>query len=423
MGALDLRGWEVTLDGERGPLFKPVSRPAAPPIAWHALPNKGLKGYVSAMAVSGDDLYVGGGFYQTGDGSLTDLYNIARYDTTAGVWHALPNQGLDDNVRALAVSGDDLYVGGFFTQTGDGSLTDLGSIARYDITAGTWHTLPNRGLSNDVYALTVSGGDLYVGGRFTRTGDGTLTDLRYIARYDTTAGTWHALSNQGLNGDVTALAVSGDDLYVGGEGFDQTGDGSLKNLGSIARYDITAGAWHALPNQGLNLYVYTLAVFADDLYVGGFFHETGDGTLKNLSWIARYDTTAGAWHALPNRGLVELYGGGVRALAVYGGDLFVGGFFTQTGDGTLTHLGHIARYDTTAGTWHALPNWGLYGPYRSSVGALGVSGDDLYVGGGFETTGDGSLTDLGSIVHCPIASCTLVVTPVVNVYLPLVFAK
>ena len=27
-GALDLRGWEVTLDGERGPLFKPVSRPA-----------------------------------------------------------------------------------------------------------------------------------------------------------------------------------------------------------------------------------------------------------------------------------------------------------------------------------------------------------------------------------------------------------
>jgi len=38
-GTLDLRGWEVTLDGERGPLFKSVSRPTAPPIAWHALPT------------------------------------------------------------------------------------------------------------------------------------------------------------------------------------------------------------------------------------------------------------------------------------------------------------------------------------------------------------------------------------------------
>ena len=80
-GTLDLRGCEVTLDGERGPLFKPVSRPAAPPIAWHALPNQGLGSYVNyvdALVVSGDDLYVGGGFTQTGDWLLTDLGSIIR---------------------------------------------------------------------------------------------------------------------------------------------------------------------------------------------------------------------------------------------------------------------------------------------------------------------------------------------------------
>ena len=60
-GTLDLRGWEVTLDIERGPLFKPASRPSAPPIAWHALPNQGLNDTVYALAVSGGDLYVGGG--------------------------------------------------------------------------------------------------------------------------------------------------------------------------------------------------------------------------------------------------------------------------------------------------------------------------------------------------------------------------
>jgi len=146
----------------------------------------------------------------------------------------LPNQGLDNDVRALAVSGSDLYVGGDFTQTGDGTLTSLGRIARYDTTAGTWNALPNQGLDGYVYALAVSGSDLYVGGYFTQTGDGTLTNLGRIARYDTMGGIWNALPNQGLNNTVLALAVSGSDLYVGGY-FSQTGDGTLTNLGRIVR--------------------------------------------------------------------------------------------------------------------------------------------------------------------------------------------
>jgi len=45
---------------------------------------------------------------------------------------------------------------------------------------------------------------------------------------------------------------------------------------------------------------------------------------------------------------------------------------------------------------------------------LAVSGSDLYMGGRFTGTDDGSLTDLGRIARC---------IPVVNVYLPLVFVK
>lgn len=48
-----------------------------------------------------------------------------------GIWQELRNQGLDGSVYALAVSNDDLYMGGLFTQTGDGALTNLGNIARY----------------------------------------------------------------------------------------------------------------------------------------------------------------------------------------------------------------------------------------------------------------------------------------------------
>jgi len=75
---------------------------------------------VLALAVSETDLYVGGLFSETADGAVTNLNNIAKFDATS--WSALPNHGLNSFVNALAVSGTDLYVGGGFTQTADGTL-------------------------------------------------------------------------------------------------------------------------------------------------------------------------------------------------------------------------------------------------------------------------------------------------------------
>jgi hypothetical protein len=369
--------------------------------AWNALPHQGLNGIVRVLAVFGSDLYVGGNFSATGDETTaTNLGNIARYDTAARTWHALPNQGLNGTVEALAMVGSDLYVGGRFDATGDGAtLTNLGNIARYDTAAKTWHALPNQGLSSVVEALALVGSDLYVGGLFAETGDGTtLTNLGRIARYDITDNTWHALPNEGLSNAVRVLAAVGSDLYVGGI-FTRTGDFALPSyLGRIARYDTTSNTWHALPNQGLNNGVYALAPFGGDLYVGGYFWETGDhATLTNLGGIARYDIAADTWHALPSQGVDNI----VRALALSGSDLYVGGDFDQTGDGTtLTNLGNVARYDIAASTWHALPNQGL----DAKLWTLAVSGSDLYVGGYFHQTGDGTtLTDLGHIARGSVA--------------------
>ena len=64
----------------------------------------------------------------------TNLGSIVRYDSVAGTWNPLPNQGLHDEVIALAASGDDLYMAGNFSGTGDGSVTDLGNIVRFDTT-------------------------------------------------------------------------------------------------------------------------------------------------------------------------------------------------------------------------------------------------------------------------------------------------
>src|SRR5438876_1002688 len=72
----------------------------------------GFEATVFALAVSGSDLYAGGYFTTAGGISAT---NIARWNGSS--WTAL-GSGMNDQVDALAVSGSDLYAGGYFTTAG-----------------------------------------------------------------------------------------------------------------------------------------------------------------------------------------------------------------------------------------------------------------------------------------------------------------
>ncbi|MCX6047702.1 MAG: choice-of-anchor D domain-containing protein, partial [Chloroflexi bacterium] len=151
---------------------------------------------------------------------------IARWDTTTSTWAAL-GTGLDSAVYALAVSGSDLYVGGFFTTAGGVSAKN---IARWD--GSSWAALGtglSTGVDDFVNALAVSGSDLYVGGYFSTAGGMPANN---IARWDTTTSTWAALGT-GLSGPVYALAVSGSDLYVGG--YFTTAGGKAAHRVALAR--------------------------------------------------------------------------------------------------------------------------------------------------------------------------------------------
>src|SRR5262249_41501338 len=85
--------------------------------SWSALKN-GVQKPVYALAASGSDVYVGGDFLNTCGDSSCSFSNIrvnylARWDGSN--WYSVSN-GVDDMVEALAVSGSDLYVGGFFQE-------------------------------------------------------------------------------------------------------------------------------------------------------------------------------------------------------------------------------------------------------------------------------------------------------------------
>src|SRR5207302_965291 len=116
----------------------------------------------------------------------------------------LPN-GTDNPVVALAVMGNAIYVGGVFTAAVNVAAN---RVAKFDTTTNTWSALKQgngNGVNSPVLALAVSGNSLFVGGSFTTAnlgGTGATPEIpaNYVAKFDTTANTWSALSQGNGNG-------------------------------------------------------------------------------------------------------------------------------------------------------------------------------------------------------------------------------
>jgi hypothetical protein len=156
---------------------------------------------VNALAVSGSDLYAGG-YFTTAGGSAAN--HIAKWNGSS--WSALGSgMNIDGSVNALAISGSDLYAGGRFSTAGGSNALH---IAKWD--GSSWSAL-GSGMDDQVLALAVSGGDVYAGGSFTTAGGSTANR---IAKWN--GSSWSALGS-GMDGSVFALAVSGSDLYAGGD--------------------------------------------------------------------------------------------------------------------------------------------------------------------------------------------------------------
>jgi hypothetical protein len=270
--------------------------------------------------------------------------------------------GMNRGVEALAVSGSNLYAGGMFTTAGG---VPAKYIAKWD--GNAWSAL-GSGVDFWIYALATSGTNLYVGGGFTNAGG---VRVNHIAKWD--GNTWSALGSgvgyedQGTS-SVTALAVSGTNLYVGGA-FSIAG-GLRVNF--IAKWD--GSTWSALAS-GMDCTVVALAVSGTNLYAGGCFTTAGG---VPASYIAKWDGTA--WSSLGS-GLTGYSIPGVHCLAVSGSNLYAGGYISGAGG---LPVNCIAMWNGSA--WSALGS-GLSGTVMPNVTALAVNGTDLYAGGQFTTAG------------------------------------
>ncbi|MCX7791253.1 MAG: hypothetical protein N2378_11485 [Chloroflexaceae bacterium] len=378
-GALDVSGWQVTLDPEQGPIFQPQSGPPR----WTSLgsgTNGALNNSVYALAVSGGNVYVGG--YFTNAGGIPEADYVARWDGMA--WSALGGSGGTGAINgpglALALGSSNLYVGGNFSNAA--GIPEADNVARWDGTA--WRALGGSGngaLNNTVYALAASGNNLYEGGVFQNAAG--IPEADRVARWDGSA--WSALGGSGdsgaLNNAVYTLAVSGGNLYAGGTFRNAAG---ILEADYVARWDGTA--WRALGGSGdgaLNGVVAALAVSGGNLYVGGAF--TNVAGIPEADNVARWDGTA--WRALGGSGDGAVTGP-VNALALSGGDVYVGGPFINAAG--IAEADYVARWD--GANWSALGGSGN-GVLFSDVFALAASGSDVFVGGPFTNIGGNPAAD------------------------------
>ncbi|MBN2104631.1 VCBS repeat-containing protein [bacterium] len=353
---------------------------------WSALGN-GLNGNVQALKTCQDGIYAGGDF--TIGGGMR-LNHIGKWDGMQ--WHPL-GKGMNNTVEAIAVDGSNVYAGGQFTQAN--GFVNANRIARWD--GNAWHNM-GSGASGTSYprvsVIAVSGTDVYAGGHFTSM-DGAAAN--YIARWD--GSSWHTLGS-GTNGEVDAITINGNNVYAGGR-FTQAGGVSVNN---IARWD--GSSWSTLGN-GLygeetlapDMLCFSYTSFYSDypkvnslrfsdgyLYAGGYF-TTADGGLP-VNHIARWDgsvwTSLGSGHSLPTYGLIdfcEFVHAYVNAVAIIGDRIFTGGY--------LSH--RIQQWDGS--NWLDLGSgcsgkvWYSTELINSTVDAMCVQGDLLYVGGTFSEAG------------------------------------
>ncbi len=317
---------------------------------------------VNALAIDGDLVYVGGDFAVAGG---LRANNIACWNNSTKTWSTL-GEGLDGEVISLAMIGSDLYAAGTF-HTAGGSPAN--HVARWD--GASWHPLgspPNDGIQGEAEGLLAFSGSLYVTGYITSAGG---TPVSYIAVWN--GSTWSGLGS-GLDWISVALAAYHNELYVGGW-FTHAGGFSANY---IAKWD--GVSWKnvgAYPDTGMNGPVFTLNVAGDELVAGGQFTMAGPVPANN---IVRWNGSS--WSPL-GAGFNAV----VRAIESSGSSVYAGGDFTKTG---ILTVNQIARWDTSSLIWSPLGSG-----TNDRVFSLKFLGNDLFVGGRFLVAGDKASSILG----------------------------
>ena len=282
-----------------------------------------------------------------------------------------------------------IYVGGAFATVVGTARARVAALSEDPDAAATLYAW-NPGTGNDVYALVLDGDVLYMGGAFTLVEGTTRNRLAAVSSDpDTVTPTLHPW-NPNANAEVNCLILSGAYFYIGGA-FSTIG-GTTRNALACVSSDVTAAAtlqaWN--PNvTGGTAILYCMLLMGVDLYIGGDFTSVNGSARGYAAALASAPATASpavrAWTPAPS--------GSVRSFAIQGNYIILGGTFTLINLATRNRLAAVLS-DTSI----ASPTVQPWNPNADgSVTSLVLLGADLYMAGYFGAVNGSSRLRLAAI--------------------------
>ncbi|KAF8972970.1 cortical protein marker for cell polarity-domain-containing protein [Flammula alnicola] len=345
-------------------------------------------------------VFVGGAFNFT-SGPASGSSNIVAFKS--GALAVIAEGGLNGEVTSLVLNGDQLFVGGAFTDTHSGSTSGkLGGIALYDVQKNTWSPVV-AGVNGAVSSLGLINNQIQVAGNFTQvlpaSGTSGGVDAAGFAVWDIKTSLWvnsggfvvgkmtfigNGTNSQFVAGNVAASQKFGASGFVMIQNGDSNGPQitplSVGLTGAVSPATTTtlrrrthlpsASAWishmkfsHLFARQTTStpqtplsapLPAAAPAVLAGAFYtnsssskeltiLGGNFSFTATGSSTLSEGVAIYDPQSSTVQALAGPQI----NGTVRALLVDGNSLYVGGEFTIVG----ASINGLALYDLAANAW------------------------------------------------------------------------
>ncbi len=308
-----------------------------------------LNGDVYSLLLDGSTLYVAGLFTGRFKAlNASDGSEQAGWTTVSGAV-----------VNTMAISGTTLFLGADANlKVGGVSKKCVAAISTSTKALIAGWTVPLVTGTCTVNSLAVSGTNLYVGGNYANIGG-----RAYLEALSTADGTLVAgFVPPAPNASVLALLVSGGKLYLGGT-FSSLAANARGGLAAVSPSDGTIDAW--TPTAITSPNVKTIDISGTTLYAGGVFSSVSGTTRNNL---AAFATDTGSLVA----GWDPSSDGLIHSLVVSSGTIYIGGEYRSLGAAGRSYL---AAFDDTTGE---LENWNPSG-VAGTVNDILVNGETVYV--------------------------------------------
>ncbi|GAA3935517.1 Kelch repeat-containing protein [Actinoplanes auranticolor] len=285
--------------GHPGP-HVPASPAPAPAYGngWRPLaPIAGGPRQEHSVAAIGRHVYVIGGIKPDGAGGVATVPDVEVYDTRRGTWRPAAPLPVPMNHPNVATVRGKLYVLGGLS--GGSSWQALRDSYVYDPANDRWSTLPPMpaAIARGSAAMGVQGTRIHLAGgmRTLTPGPGGLQDtVTNVDAYDVTTGTWTSLPDLPEARDHVGGVVIGRTFYVLG-GRDR---GQVNVRDTVYSLDLRGGGWTERAPMPTARGGIAAAAVGTTIYTFGGEGNVVDGTNTVFDQVEAYDTRRDRWQRL-----------------------------------------------------------------------------------------------------------------------------